>query len=95
MPKDILQPEPQHNSELKPIDTTSSPAIGNTNVVGSQSHGSLEEVDLKAKEIVKLMDGLSRNKARQILRVADILVSQNSYVSTANSSIGQPTVSCS
>ena len=37
MPKEIRQPEQKLNSEPQPIDTTSCPNIGNTNVVCSQS----------------------------------------------------------
>lgn len=52
MPTEIHQPEQQPNSELKPIDTTSSPDIGNTPVVGSQCHGTLTPDEFNSLDIV-------------------------------------------
>lgn len=56
MPKEIRQPEQKLNSEPQPIDTTSCPNIGNTNVVCSQS---LLTLDKLFDKIFGSLDGCS------------------------------------
>ena len=60
MPKEIRQLEQKLNSEPQPIDTTSCPNIGNTNVVCSQSPHSPELIFARKMYLcVQLLGGQS------------------------------------
>jgi hypothetical protein len=73
MPIDIRQPEQQLSSELKPIDTTSSPDIGNTNVVGSQCHGTIKESVTSEIQNAELSTDGSDNGVSILFKAQEVL----------------------
>jgi hypothetical protein len=48
--------------------------------------------DAKAKEIVTLLNGLSRDEAMSILRVTEILINVNSHIDVSKKITDCPTV---
>ena len=50
------------------------------------------DIDAKAKEVITLLNGLSRNEAKYVLIVANTLIDVNSHVDVSKSIINTPTV---
>ena len=86
MPKEIRQPEQKQNSEPQPIDTTSCPNIGNTNV--SSSALSYEEQCALFDKRFGRLDGSTILSHEEYVKHRDFLVGSGFFAFLNSQSSG-------